>query len=336
MADRDFYDILGVSRDAPADEIKSAYRKLARKYHPDVNKSDDAGARFREATEAYEALSDPEKRKLYDQFGRAGLQGGFAGAGAPGGRPGGPGSGGRTYHWSGAPGGGNVRFEEMFGQDSPFMHMGLEELLGALGGMGGGRSRTARGRGPGVGRRPPQKGPDAQSDITIEFLQAVRGTTVSMKLRKPDGQEETVQVRIPAGIKDGAKVRVRGKGGTGPAGPGDLYLRVHVRPHEYFRRDGNDIYLELPVSLAEATLGAKVDVPTLEGMTTLTIPPGSSSSRTLRLRGKGVPRKDGHGDMYVTLKIDPPAELSDEAKDLLRKFDEATSHDPRRDVPWNR
>ncbi|MBS3735074.1 MAG: DnaJ domain-containing protein [Phycisphaerae bacterium] len=318
MAKRDYYDILGVQRDATQDKIKSAYRALARKYHPDVNKASDATEKFREATEAYEVLSDPDKRKAYDQFGHAGVSGGAPRAGAPGG--------GRTWGYS--PGGRGVRFEDVFGGgESAFMGMGLDEILEQLGGMG--RRRRSG------GRAATRRGADLQYDLTLDFMAAVRGTTTSVRLRH-NGQSQTVSVKIPPGVREGSKIRLRGKGRSGPGGSGDLYIVTHIRPHPYFRRDANDIIVEVPISITEAALGAKVDVPTIDGMTQVTVPPGSASSRKLRLRGRGVAPVGGgkRGDQYVVLKIVPPETVSDEGRALLEQFDDVETFEPRANVPW--
>lgn len=316
MAKRDYYDVLGVGRKATDDEIKSAYRRTARKYHPDVNKAADATERFKEATEAYEVLSDPPKRKAYNRFGHAGVQGAAAG---------------------GWPGGGvKMDFQDIFnaarqGGTSGFMGMGLQEILNALGGRFGGRKRR---------KKPAAPGEDLQHETTISFLQAVRGTTATVRLRaegeKGNARRETLEVKIPAGVRDGAKIRVRGKGRAGPGEPGDLYILVHIREHPYFRREGDDIYVEVPISITEAALGAKVDVPTLDGMTTVTIPPGTGSSRRLRLRGKGVERRGSatRGDQYVEIRIVPPEDLSPRGAELLEQFQKIEKHDPRGDVPW--
>lgn len=326
VTDRDYYEILGVSKSAKDDEIKKAYRKLARKYHPDVNKAEDASRKFREATEAYDVLSDPEKRKIYDQFGHAGLKGGGPdGAGAGGFRPG---RGGGTYTWTGQGGGG---FEDMFsgpggGGASGFMNMHLDEILEQLGMGGGRRARSAR----------PRKGQDFESEVTLDFIDAARGKTISMTFQRPDtGKAETLKVRIPAGVEDGSKVRLKGKGAAGPAGAGDLYIRVRVNKHPYFKRSGKDISIEVPISITEAALGAKVDVPTLEGMTTVKIPAGTPSSRQLRLRGKGIaPAQGDPGDLLVSLKIQPPESLSEAGRKLLEEFAETEPSDPRKNVGW--
>ncbi len=329
MAKRDYYDILGVSRSASADEIKSAYRKAARKYHPDVNKSPDASTKFQEATEAYEVLSDPQKRKMYDQYGHAG-PGMGAGAGAGGGGD----PYGRTYTWSGrGPGGAGVDFEDIFGggRSGGFMGMSLEEILSALGGgmpPGGGVHGRRQ-------RRRAARGNDIEYHLTLDFMQAIRGTTASLRLRGDKGTSQTLKVKIPPGVREGQRIRLKGKGQPAPGGNGDLYIIAHIGEHPYFRRDGDDIYVDVPVSITEAALGAKVDVPTIDGITTVKIPPGTSSSQRLRLGDKGVPGKNGtRGDQYVVVKIAPPKKISDKGAELLRQFDEHEKHNPRRNAPW--
>ncbi|HUS47621.1 MAG TPA: DnaJ C-terminal domain-containing protein [Phycisphaerae bacterium] len=315
MGNRDYYDVLGVSRNAGEAEIKSAYRRMARKYHPDVNKASDASDRFKEATEAYEVLIDPQKRKMYDQFGHA-----RAGAAA------GPGA--RTYTWTSTGAAPDFNFEDIFGGfTSGFVGMGLDEILERL---GGGPSRRSARRGPAP------KGADLEYNLTLDFMAALRGTTAAIRLQSPDGESETINVKIPPGVHDGSKVRVRGKGNQGPGGRGDLYIITAVRPHPYFRREGGDIYVDVPVSITEAALGAKVDVPTTDGMMTIKVPPGSAGSRKLRLRGKGAPSADGktRGDQYVVLRIVPPEKISPRGADLLKQFDESEKFDPRANVPW--
>lgn len=321
MAKRDYYDILGVRRDASADQIKSAYRKLARKYHPDVNKAPDAVEKFKEATEAYEVLSDPQKRGLYDQFGHAGPpQGPFGGAGSPRGQRG---QGPFTYTWNsqGPRGEGVGNFEDIFGGAGGMSGMSLEEILGML---GGGGSRKSRRRGPAP------RGQDIEYSVALDFLQAAAGTTATIRLQR-GGRIETIDVKIPPGVHDGSRIRLRGQGQDG----GDLYIVTQVREHPYFRREGDDIYVDLPISVSEAALGAKVDVPTLEGTASVAIPPLSSSGMKLRLRGKGVaaPGRD-HGDQYVVLKIVLPKKISSRGEQLLREFGEAEKFDPRANAPW--
>ncbi|HNX26328.1 MAG TPA: DnaJ C-terminal domain-containing protein [Phycisphaerae bacterium] len=342
---RDCYEVLGISRNATDDQIKSAYRKLARKYHPDVNKAPDAEKKFREATQAYDILSDKEKRKLFDQFGTAAFEQGGGprpGQGAPGGagvyggwRPGGAGGSQRVQH---------VNFEDIFGGGgggmgggSSFMGMGLDEILEALGGGAASAARrsSSRRRSP----APPQRGADVEHDIHLDFLQAIRGTQTHVRMSVTDPQTgktdvQTISVKIPAGVKEGQKVRLRGKGQEGPAGAGDLLLVCHVNPHKYFRREGDDIYIDLPVGITEAALGATIDVPTIDGMTTVKIPAGISGGQKLRLRGRGVETKNGRGDQYVVIKIAPPKKLTDEQKKLLEKFRDISDDNPRKDIVW--
>ncbi|MEI7835578.1 MAG: J domain-containing protein [Planctomycetota bacterium] len=314
MTKRDYYEVLGVPRTATKEQIRSAYRKLARKYHPDASKEAGATGKFKEATQAYEVLSDPQKRKTYDQFGHAG-PGGAGGPGAPGGWPGGgPGGAGR---------GGRVNIEDIFGRgaDSPFMGMGLDDIMDALG--GGRRRKPAK-----------RQGEDVEYEIALDFLQAIRGMTATLRIQREESPE-TLEVKIPPGVKDGARIRLRGQGQPGRGEPGDLYIKVSVRPHEYFRREGDDIYIDVPISVSEACLGARVDVPTIDGMTTVTIPPCMSSSRRLRLRGKGVAAGDGQrGDQYIEVRIVLPAALSPKAQELMEELSRAAPYDARKDSPW--
>ena len=315
MAKRDYYDILGVSRQATAAQIKSAYRKLARKYHPDVNKSAGATDKFKEATEAYDVLSDPKKRKVYDQFGHAGLSGqAHAGPGAYG-----PG-----------PGGFGVNIEDIFGAGSSgFVGMSLDDILNALHGRAG-QARAAK-----------TCGRDMEYEITLDFLQAINGAATTIRVQRGGdraglGRMETLEVKIPPGVRDGQRIRLRGKGQIAPGGNGDLYIVTRIRQHPYFRREGNDIYIDLPISITEAALGAKVDVPTIDGMTTVKIPAGTGGSRRLRLRGKGAakPGGGGRGDQYVVIKIVPPQKLSDRQTELLRELQSIDQTDLRRSAPW--
>jgi len=334
MAKRDYYEVLGVARDATEAAIKSAYRKLARKFHPDVNKAADASAKFREATEAYEVLSDDKKRKTYDQYGHAGPS--FGG-----------GPGGAQYQWQGGQGGqggANFDFGDIFGGGGGggFGGMSLEDIMAALGGGRRGRRGGRAGGspfgqgGPGAQEYGNAKGQDLEHNLNLDFMQAVRGTTTSLRMQSSDGHSETINVRIPPGVKEGSRVRVRGKGNPGPGGAGDLYIITHIGEHPYFRRDGNDISVDVPISITEAALGAKVDVPTLEGETmTVTIPPGTASGQKLRLRGKGITPPSGTaGDQYVVVKIVPPKPLSAHGRKLLEEFAKAEPYDPRKDAPW--
>jgi len=323
MAQQDYYEVLGVGRSATPEQIKSAYRRMARQHHPDVSKAPDAAKRFKEATAAYEVLSDPSKRQMYDQFGHAGAAPDAAQGRAP--------HGARTYAWTSGggagpvgPGGGTFDFEDLFSA-SPFRGMSLEELLSTLGGREGPRRRPQH-------RRAARKR-DIEYPLTLDFLQAVRGCTTRLELRPAGGgSPQQIEVKIPPGVRDGSKVRVRGKG---PAG-GHLYIITHVRDHPYFRRQGSDIYLDLPVSVAEAGRGAKVTVPTVDGPAEVTIPPGTSSGMKLRLRGKGAvdPKTGTRGHQYVVIKILLPREVSQKGQSLLAEFDKTDPTNPRKNVPW--
>jgi DnaJ-class molecular chaperone len=291
MADPDYYQVLGVSRSASADEIKKAYRKLAREYHPDRKPNDPSAAeRFKQVQEAYSILGDEQKRKQYDQFGTT----------FPGGGPS-PGGGPFRYSWHTSTGDVPFDINDLFGGG------GFEDLFG-----GGGR------------RTGPRKGRDQHADVRIPFLTAVLGGSVDVRV--PQGNRiETLGVRIPAGVDDGTVIRLAGQGEPSPRGgpPGDLLLTVHIDPHPYFRREGNDILIDVPVTPAEAVLGAKVDVPTVsEGNVVVTIPPGTSTGMKLRLRGKGlVDKRTGEaGDQFVVVKVVVPRDPTEQVKTLYRQL----------------
>lgn len=312
----DLYATLGVPKNADADVLKKAYRKLVSKLHPDKNPGNASiEARFKQVNHAYEVLGDPKKRKIYDEFGEDGLREGFdpdrarayrdwssrQGAGRPGGFGGG---GGRT-----------VDLEDLFGGGGSSGT--VSDLFGDL--MG--RARRARG---------PIKGPDLESETTIDFASAVRGTT--LELRPQGSTEAPVVVRIPPGADEGSRVRIPGHGAPSSNGgaPGDLVLTVHVTPHAYFRREGDDIHLDLPITIAEAYRGAKVRVPTIEGAVTLKVPPGSQSGQTVRLRGKGVAKKGrAAGDLYVRFMVQVPSDGGGEVAKLIDRLAEFQAGDPR-------
>ncbi|UWD50298.1 molecular chaperone DnaJ [Clostridioides difficile] len=354
---RDYYEVLGISKGAEAQEIKKAYRKLAMKYHPDRNPGDkDAEEKFKEINEAYEVLSDDTKRKTYDQFGHDGLngQGGFGGQG-------------------GFNGQGFGGFEDMFG-----------DIFGDMfgGGFSGGRQR----------RRGPQRGADIRQNVTISFEEAAFGKKMSIKLNRSEecdecdgtgakpgtskktcstcngtGQVRTVQrtpfgniassrpcsacngtgeviespcskchgtgntrkvktieVDIPAGIDDGQMIKLAGQGEVGEKGAprGDLYIVVNVKSHPLFTRDGNDIYFEMPITFVQATLGDEIEVPTLDGKVKYSVPEGTQTGTVFRLKEKGIPRIRGNsrGDQYVKVVVEIPKKLNDKQKDLLREF----------------
>jgi molecular chaperone DnaJ len=378
--EKDFYAVLGVSKSASADEIKKAYRKLARELHPDRNPGNaEAEEKFKAASEAYDVLSDDKKRKEYDEMrslfgsgafrrgaGRGGTQfdpsdlfGGFSGGGAAGGSPG----------------------------DRRFGGAGFSDIFSSIFSGGG------AGGGGGVGRRGPQRGRDVEAEVTLDFTHAVQGTTLPLTLRSPGvcdtchgsgakpgtsprtcpacrgsglisrnqgsfsfsepcrecqgagtiveekcpecrgtggvTKNRTINVRFPAGVSDGQRIRLSGRGEPGERGgpAGDLYVQVKVRPDELFGRSGDDLTLAVPISFAESVLGTDLRVPTLDGVVTLRVPPGTPSGRTLRARGKGVQRRDGQaGDLLVTVEVQVPpgGAISDEARDALEKFAKLT------------
>lgn len=314
MADkRDLYEVLGVARDADKDAIRKAYRKLARQNHPDLNPGDAAAEeRFKEYSHAWEVLEDDERRRSYDEFGEISLEAGFDADKARQSRE----AFGARFGFEGRPGAGHA-------QDFDFGD--LDDLLGgAFGGRG-------RGRGRGRGMRFP--GADLETGLELEFVEAMRGGEKRLTLNRPTpaggSAAETLTVRIPPGVDTGGRLRLAGKGAPGSAGgpPGDLYVKIHVRPHRVFRREGRNLEFDLPLSVREATEGARVEVPTLDGSVTLTIPPGTDSGARLRLRGKGVPDAsgDGAGDLYARVQIRVPRTLDDEARaalETLARFDE--------------
>jgi len=369
--EKDYYQVLGVPRNASQAEIKKAYRKLAQKHHPDANQGNkEAEDRFKEISVAYDVLGDEPKRKQYDQA----RQMAGSGFGAPGG-----------FGGFGGPGGQRVRVEGF-----PFdaENIGdLGDLFSVFTGRGG-RGRSAGGRQAGTGA-------DLETEVRIPFEDAMDGTTVPVKIRGPapcatcggsgaepgtspvtcpqcggsgqvavnqgffqmaqscprcggsgrivehpchtchgSGVEQKTRqfsVKIPAGVQDGARIRLSGRGEAGRSGarPGDLYVVVRVAPHKVFGRKGSDLTLELPVSYPEAALGANVQVPTLNGAVTLKIPSGTTAGKTFRVRGKGAPKRGGHGDLLVTVRVDVPQKLSKDQKDLLRKLQEAQKESPR-------
>jgi curved DNA-binding protein len=328
MADRDYYEVLGVARDAPAEDIKKAYRKLARTHHPDLNPGDKSSeAKFKEAQQAYDILSDAEKRSLYDRFGKAA----FEGVAAAGPRAG------ATEWTANQAGPGNFTFDfgDFFGQHGgvPPAAGPAEEAHGA-----GGIFEELLGRVRGGGRRPagPRPGRHLEAQLTIPFLTAVRGGETTIELVR-DQHRETLVVKIPQGIESGKKLRLRGQGEASESGGprGDLTVTINVQPHPYFTRDGQNLQVEVPITMAEGVLGAKVDVPTLQGTKSLTIPPGSSSGLKLRLRGQGVPASGSgaarkpDGDLFVVLKIVVPKTVDETSQRLIREFDERNPLTPR-------
>lgn len=314
--DEDYYKVLGVARDASQSEIQRAYRHLARKYHPDMN-PDDAGAkeRFQRVQQAYDVLNDPQKREMYDRYGSS-----FSSA------TGGPGGGG-TYHYQGGPGAGGG-FEDLdFGQ--VFGDRGSEGFGDIFRQFMGGRSSGRR--------RRSQRGADLQHELEVPFQTAISGGQVAMTLQRPGGRVETISVKVPRGIDDGQKIRLRGQGEPSPDGgkPGDILLTIRVAPHAFYRRRGNHLEVTVPVTLAEAALGAKIDVPTPRGTITLTIPPGTSGGRRLRVKGHGVtPIKGDPGDLYAEVRIALPSQWDEETQAMIRQIDSRHPMNPRADLRW--
>lgn len=378
---RDLYGELGVKRTATADEIKKSYRKLARKHHPDVNPGNrDAEEKFKRISFAYDALSDPAKRKAYDEFGMDGLQSGFDPNRA------------RDFKRAQESYGGFARGpQDPRGGDEQGgfggRYSSFEDIFGDLFG----------GRGE-AGRAPAQRGPDLESTLEIDFLSAIRGTTATISLRKPvecptchgsgtEGPGETcpecngtgqtkvgtgpvsfnrrcprcegtgkinqrpcatcggagrvekverLNVKIPAGVDDGSRIRLAGKGGAGVGGApaGDLYIVTRVRPHPLLERRGLDLYMNVPVTVGEATLGATIDVPTPDGTVKLKVPPESQSGRKLRLRGKGVPemKGTGRGDFYVVLMVHVPPDGNERVREAVTVIEESYPRNPRADL----
>jgi molecular chaperone DnaJ len=381
--EKDFYRELGVSSDASADEIKKAYRKLARELHPDANPGNaEAERRFKTVSEAYGVLSDPAKRKQYDEARKLFGSGSF--------RPGGGGFGG----FGTGSGAGQFDLGDLFGPGAGAESAGaggLGDLLGGLfGRRGGGTTSAAR----------PRRGDDVETDVRIDFTEAVRGATVPLRLSSPGAcatcrgsgarpgttprtcptcggaglvsrsqgafafsepcrdcrgtgrvvdqpcpdcrgtgvstRTRTLNVRIPAGVNDGQRIRLAGQGEPGRSGgpSGDLYVRVHVNPHAVFGRSGDDLTITVPVTFPEAVLGTTITVPTLDGKVSMKVRPGTSSGQVQRVRGRGIQRHDGRqGDMLVTIQVAVPSKLDGAAEDALRAYADATAdQDPRVDL----
>ncbi|MFT4975227.1 MAG: curved DNA-binding protein [Myxococcota bacterium] len=307
---RDLYSVLGVSRSADQDSIKKAYKKLARQYHPDLNKDPAAGDRFKEINAAYDVVGDEKKRKLYDDFGEASTKpgfnaeqarryrsatGGFGGFGpggvSPGRRRGRPGQGARVdFNDFGFNAGGD--FNAGAGPD-------MDDLLNMF---GGGRGR-------------PRRGADVESTLEIDLREALEGKTAALQISSPTGGVDTIRVKVPAGIHDGGTIRLRGKGRPGPSGgtDGDLLLKISIRAHPHLQREGDDLTMEVPVTIHEALSGARIEVPTLDGAVRVKVPESLTSGTRLRLRGKGAPKRSGgRGDLFLVLRPAIP-DLRDEA-----------------------
>jgi len=333
MAKRDYYETLGVKKDASEDEIKKAYRSLARKYHPDVNPDDkNAEAKFKEISEAYAVLSDKEKRAEYDRLGKEFT---FEGFDFPGG--------GFGFEFQNFGGGGGRRSHRGSRQATGDFRDIFADLFGGGGGMD---FRSA-----------PQKGSDVEANAFVDFRDSILGTTLQLGLRRqrecakcgglgnvanavcPECRgtgvtagSDTVKVKIPEGVRDGQRIRIRGKGSPGINGgaPGDLFVRIDVRPHPFFERDGDDIRIELPITIGEAIRGGEIEVPTIHGPVRARIPAGTQGGQTFRLTGKGVKKKGNTlGDHYYTVRIAVPKGLSSENLDALERIEKQYGENPR-------
>ncbi|MFF2303351.1 DnaJ C-terminal domain-containing protein [Streptomyces sp. NPDC058128] len=313
---QDFYEVLGVPRTASQDEIQQAYRRLARRHHPDVNKDPGAEERFKDLNEAYSVLSDPKTRARYDRFGEdfrkipedfddrvaAGAGGGFRARGTAG------------------AGGPRVRYATGFGDDFAAEDIDFEDLFGSFFGAG-----AARGGVPGA---------DQEAELPLSVEEAFKGGRRTVTLAGPTGRPRRYEVNVPPGVTDGQRIRLAGEGGrgSGDAPGGDLYLRVRIQSHPQFRLDGRDVHVQIPVTPWEAALGATVPVPTPGGGTAkVTVPAGSSSGRRLRLRGEGMPDpRGGDGDLYAELRVVVPPTLGDRERELFEELAATSSFDPRR------
>ncbi|MCG8449732.1 MAG: J domain-containing protein [Pirellulales bacterium] len=309
MAD-DYYATLGVSRSASADEIQQAYRQLARKHHPDLN-PDDANSKekFQAVQNAFDVLNDPKKREMYDRYGSAYESFGQGGHG--------------PQAWPGSSGDGQVdiNLEDLFGGG------GFTDLFKNFSQRGKQSSR----------RKAPKRGAHVEQELTVPFTSAVLGGEAQIAVRRSDGQVETIQVKIPAGIESGKKIRLRGQGqpsiNGGPSG--DILIKVLVAPHPHFRRQGKRLDVRVPITLAEALAGAKIDLPTPHGAITLSVPPGTSSGSKLRVKGHGVkPPSGSAGDLFAEIVIVLPKDFSAEDREQLHSICEKYSEDPRVNLQW--
>ncbi|MDR2756091.1 MAG: DnaJ domain-containing protein [Planctomycetaceae bacterium] len=329
----DYYKTLEIPKTATQEEVQKAYRKLARKHHPDMNQNDPKGAKekFQKIQEAFDILGNPEKRKIYDQYGISPDQMGSGGGQGP-------------FQWSfggGSPSGGAFRGNN--GNHFSFENLDdIMKMFGVGGGSGNGfgNNQTSdeffNAGSAGSGRRP-IRGTDMERDLTIPFALAVEGGKMDMKIRRSASSGETITVTIPPGISEGKKIRLNGLGNAGQYGgkSGNLLITVSVEEHPFFRRKNQHLYVKIPVTLKEAVFGAKIDIPTPKGKVTLTVPAGSSSGTKLRVRGCGIAAKEEHGDLFAELSVVLPKKWTSAEKELLQKITSEPAEPVRNELHWN-
>ncbi|MBX3415017.1 MAG: J domain-containing protein [Pirellulales bacterium] len=315
----DYYETLGVKRDASQAEIQKAYRALALKYHPDKNPDDKtAKEKFQKVQAAFDVLNDQSKREMYDRYGSSFEQ---MGQGGP--QPGGGAA------WGGQPGASfeDIDLSQIFGQQfGQGEGGGFGDIFGQFR-RAGGRGARAKSRG---------RGNNVEAEVTVDFRTAIKGGDVQLRIDR-DGRIDTITAKIPAGIEDGKKIRLRGQGepGSGGGPAGDLLLKVHVESHPWFHRRGQNLYVRVPVTVGEAILGAKIDVPTPHGTVSVRVPPGSSSGTKLRVKGQGVqPTQGTPGDLFAEIQVALPKDVSDEGKQLIEQFERQHPLNPRGGLAW--
>jgi DnaJ-class molecular chaperone len=325
----DFYKVLGVPRSASQAEIQKAYLELAKKYHPDKNPDDkSATKKFQEIQGAFDVLSKPEKREMYDRYGSS-----FETAGGPQ----------HTYTWGGGPGG--FSGQGINPEEFDFSQFFGERFGGAPGGEPGGAPgggfadlfKQFRRGGGGSKTASPKRGGDVTHEVQIPFVTAVSGGEMQFSIERPSGKVDQLTVKIPPGIEEGKKIRVRGQGNPGPRGgaPGDILLIVRILPHPCFQRQGKNLLVRVPVTLGEAAAGTKIDVPSPRGTVVLKIPPGTSSGAKLRVKGQGVaPRSGPAGDLLAEIQIVLPKDLSQADREALKEIDGRYPQQPRKDLHW--
>jgi curved DNA-binding protein len=319
----DYYKTLGVNRNASQADIQKAYRELARKYHPDMNPNDKtAKKKFQQVQAAFDVLNNPEKREMYDRYGSSFETYTAGGPGGPGGFGG------------GAPGPGGFRFEdidlgqfvgERFGQEMPG---GLGDLFGQFRRAAGKQRKSAAAS---------RQAADLHEEMQIPFATAINGGEVQIAVQRPSGQTETIVVRIPAGIEDGKKIRIRGQGEPATRGgkPGDILLTIHVAPHPCFQRRGNHLHVKVPVTLGEAAAGAKIEIPSPRGTVALNVPAGTSSGTKLRVKGLGVTSRNGaSGDLLAEIQIVLPKNLTPTDREAIQQVNQHYTQAPRKDLCW--